>query len=658
MRWSVWIFILLLVACSAESAVSPTQNPPEPVAVATPVTVDMNTGIRSWNFRESRPSPPTSVLLEREDGFALDPNWQIAEIEYDYDWGGLGFYRDMPNEIIMRDGDTFIRNDQPLATKNIEAFIHSIARFHPSQRYVSGNGWTDDYPSHTIQITGVDGQTLVIMASSTGNPGDGPWNLIYNDHLYAQYDGAFGYGMAGIFDYSMRGTAEDRFGDMFGEFFSDTIAASPAVSFSTRGLPPQIEYGFDGLFPIADSFTYGVDTATGEIKGEIVGRRAYGEYEQKPIYDGTFAELNSLTLHPTTQNAVVCAIEPIVLANREEIEGDAAWRFRCPMGTVAEGTPYWYPIEAQLRDNDGNLVTLHGTLLGVGSHVRPPLQLPLPANLRTLLESNPSAAQLLAEHEYVSARYNTAIDPLPPHAIRSMDGEITFYGTVEINGILFPYQITTPFLITDNRLDTWDLTLAEIDSFVEGVATNPTTQLLIASHPNITFNLSYSKKIDLPRTVLNSYITQLTDVRTMACGDIRGITLPTSTAPLRTVGYYFGDGQSHLSGVFDAGEFYPYDAALHLDEEVPSVMLPPALGITEPLQVGYFRFNHNDFARWLRFGLDSESAPLEHILAYQTIAEVWGAEVLTHFEQPTWLVKELHTFHVTPSGDIQLVACE
>lgn len=360
MRWYIWILILWLVACGGESGISPEAPPLEVKPEPAIGTIAMNQGVDEWKFREMPLAPATSALIETETGFALDPNWQIAEIEYDYDWGGLGIHRDKPNQIVNRKGDAFIRNDQVIAIQTIEAFVHSIERFHPSQFYISGYRWTDDYPSHTIQITGVDGQQIVISASSTGNPGDGPWNLIYNGRLYAQYDGAFGYGMDGIFDYVMRGTDTE----MFGDIFSDTIEFTPAISFSTYNLPPQLEDGFEGLFPISDHFSYTADVTTGEIKGEIIGRIFYGEYEQEPIYSGTFAELHSITLLPNTSSAVACVIEPMTLPNRENKEGDAAWSFTCPMGVVAQGTPYLYPIEVQLQDNDGNPVTLNGTLSG------------------------------------------------------------------------------------------------------------------------------------------------------------------------------------------------------------------------------------------------------------------------------------------------------
>lgn len=276
------------------------------------------------------------------------------------------------------------------------------------------------------------------------------------------------------------------------------------------------------------------------------------------------------------------------------------------------------------------------------------------------MENNPSTAQLLAEHDYVSAKYNATIDPLPPHFLRSMGGEITFYGTVEIGGTPFPYQFTAPFLITDNRLEAWDLTPAEVTAFVESVAKNPTTQRLIAAHPKIIFKLAYSTGLELPRSFLNDYTPQLTDLRMAACGVMEGINRPTKSVPLRTVTYAFSDGDSYISGMIEGEEFYPYKATLRLGRDVPAVGLPPTLGIVEPLTVGNFDFNRNRFSEWVRFGLDPEITIPEQILAYQTIAEVWGATPLDqNIEQrPVWLLEEPYTFTFTPTGDIQLVPCE
>lgn len=183
MRRYLWIMLLWLVACRAESPPIPTPALAEAVPNSAPVRIGINQEGKAWYFQEAPPLPANSILIEETDGFALDPTWEIATIEYDYDWGGLGFYRDRANQRIIRNGDTFLRDEQPIAKADIENFILSISGFHPSQYYSAGTAWTDDYPSHAILVVGTDGQQLVIRSSSTGNPGDGPWNLIYNQQL-------------------------------------------------------------------------------------------------------------------------------------------------------------------------------------------------------------------------------------------------------------------------------------------------------------------------------------------------------------------------------------------------------------------------------------------------------------------------------------------
>lgn len=484
----------------------------------------------------------------------------------------------------------------------------------------------------------------------------------------------FGYGAAAIFDYQIRGTVEDSVAEMFSDtmearmadLLRDTVdyPATKTTVFSTGGLPSQLEFGFEGLFPIADSFSYDVDVANGEVKGEIIGRRDFGEFEGEAIYAGTFAELHHLTISPNTPDAIACSITPITLPNREDREGDAAWQFICPIGTEAEGTPYRYPITAEMVDNDGNLVTLNGTLWGVWNEQRPPLALALPANIRTALESNPDATQLLAEHQYVSAQYSAGLETTAPHTIKNAGGEVTFYGTVEINGLPFPYQVTTPFIITYNQLTHWGLTHEAFTSFIKEVATLTTTQQLIAAYPNVQLKLAYSTGIEMPYFGFNGYASsgydsrsQLSDLKMATCGAIPPVSSPHLDTPQYSVRYDFGDRKSVIKGMLQAGNFYPYEATLALGDGVPPVFLPAELNVEVPLTTGTFTFHYHDNWRWVRFGAE-QGATENQKIKYQHIAALWGAEALPGKGPQQWLIEEDFTLTITPAGALQLSSCE
>ncbi len=639
-------FAILLAACRAESIVPPTPTPapdvatPEsaPVPTSTPAPV-APTG--AWRFREPR-QVTTSALVEHDDGFMLDPNWQIAGVEYAYNWWGLSSQPNLENQIVQRDGAGYTRDGNTISSEAMEAFVQSVVRFQPTQSYLYGNSWTDDYPTHTIELTGEDGQQLLFISTSTGNPGDGPWNLVYNDKLYAQYDGAFGYGLEGIFDYEMRGTVADMFGR--------AADYEPEVHFSTSGLPRQLEYGFDGLLPIADSFTYRANVADGTITGSLFGRSSIGGWGSMVI--GTFTGLESMTL--STPEEVSCDAEFMEL---DDVVG-AAWTFTCPIPTARAEMPFLYPITIVLQNDKGVPAIVTGNLSGVWSNETRPLRLPLPPFIRKAFEAHPDAGTILARHEYAIAGYSASLEPEPPNAVRTLAGDITMFGTTLFEGQSVRYRLTTPFEVKSDGALVWHLSSADFDQLLSDTLALPETQTLLTRYPDTTLHVGYFPPLERQYRFMESYQNAMPPAHPAWCGGEP----PADADPtlVRAVGYRINDSDSILyGGIDEQGEFRASYAELLLGDGQPTVLFPAN---ETPLNEGYVALRRAAGWNSLTFGFDPSEATPERISRFEALAESIGA-VLNSTDQPAeeapqWWSNLAFTLEVTQDGNFELVACE
>jgi hypothetical protein len=636
------IFVVLVGACRPESILPPTPTPGAVVPDLTPVRTATPLATGVWQFREPRITP-NSALLENEDGFALVSDWQISEIEYVYQWWGLAPEPILESQSIRREGDDFIRNDDtPFTNEELQAFRESIVRFYPSQSIIAGNAWTDDYPSHTIQVTGENGEHLLFISTSTGNPGDGPWNLVYNDKLYAQYDGTFGNVLPTVF-VSQRGEP--------GATFFPGEEEANEVHFSTEGLPLQLEYGFDGLLPLAQSFVYRPNLANQTIEGSLVGRSSIGGFGNMVI--GTFPSLDSITL--ATPDPVECTTQSIEMNDAV----GAAWSFTCPVPSALAESPYLYPITIVLQNDKGVPVTLEGTLSGVWSTDYRTPRLPIPPYLREVLEADNDASDLLTSHDYALAGYSATLSATSPHELLNLYGDITLYGSTNYEGETIRYQVTTPMSIGENQMLQWELTSEALSHLITDTLNLPETRTLIVNDPDLVLHLGYLAPIEQEFRYMDSYYGAMPPAHPVWCdGESPAEEAPESTL-VRAVGYLLNGGNSLLYGGLNEENQLSFSYAdLNLGTDFSTVTFPN--GTT--LDIGYLNLRRSPMWNSLTFGMDPSEATPERIALFEELADHLGGELnysdSTPEEHPQWWVGEAFSLEITDTGDLRLIACE
>lgn len=543
---------------------------PQPGTPSVPTSSGPVTTFGVWKLWDPADPDAPALLEAGTDGYHLKPDWQIGSIEYVYGWWGLGAPGE-GHQLIKRDGSSYKRGNDTVPDEDVQTLIKALDRLYPTQLLLSHTAWTDDYPHWSVEITGSDGEHILLDSSSTGNPGNGPWNVLYNGRLYAQYDGSIGAALGKLFG----GRLAEKEGNPFGP------DPSGKVRFSSGGLPPQLIYGFWGLVPIASGFSYGTDPAKGEITGQVTGRSRIGRMQR-----GEIDKLSSVKLRPEGKDEVQCKIEDLP-------EGDpfapvTRWKFTCYVGVAQEGERYRIPISVEFGTEKGSTSQVAGELSGTwGSHEDLEINMPPPAEWSEALSTKASATDLLSDHYLSHLLYEGELDPAKP-SDATLRGEAILLGQSEVNGKRVKYTVGTPFVIEKRSFAYWELDRAILSSLLQSIGKLPTTTRVVQASPDTVINMWYAKDVP-PGERFQNYAGTRYQVKVNPCGQVPGAFLPSAGKPLLAFGY-------DLDRSFDRPDFVLIDGKpaisdldlFPLSPEPPSrkALLPAAFdtGTSRPFQ--------------------------------------------------------------------------
>ena len=421
--------VLLMVGCSSDSG-STTQG-------------KGSVTYMPWQFWDPA-DPDAPVLFEKGDaGYKLKSGWQADLVEYLYQWTGQGKQPD-DYQSIERDAAGYTLGGRSVPAADVDAFTGALDHLYPTQLLLSNQVRADDYPRWTVEVEGADGQHILVESSSTGNPGYGPWNVLYNGRLYAQYDGALGKAIGKLFGGRLADPKQEQAG-----------APDGYVSFSTGTLPPQLLYGFWGLVPISNGFRYSVDVADGNIYGQITGESADGKTADQ------VEKLMSVKLMPVDKTITDCKVQDVVQDNPGVPV--TRWRFTCQVNVGKQNSRYAFGISAQF--GNGEVVTreLTGGLYGAWvDSTNLELAMPLPAQLDAAFPANPGMKDLLTDNSLAPVTYKGKVLANNPMS-GELTGEAIFLGQTEAYSQSVRYSIGAPFVISNAQLTRWALNRATLD---------------------------------------------------------------------------------------------------------------------------------------------------------------------------------------------------
>jgi hypothetical protein len=637
-----WCGVGLMLALLMSSCKPETQPVPPAVVVQQAAQMPVLAG---WALRDARDPQVNEVVTGQGETYAIDPNWNIKSIHYLYKWWGLGDPV-FDYQAIEREGDQFKRGAEVVTTDDVQAFLKSINALYPSQMLLGGNSWTDDYPSWAIEIVGEDGRRVQLFSSSTGNAGDGPWNVLDNGRLYAQYDGSLAAPLSKLFT-SQRGEPAAAF--VPGGHQPNTTV------FGTTGFPEQMLYGFSGLLPIADGFGYTTNVVSGTLEGFVQGRSSIGGMGHMVI--GSVTGLTRVELTLPDGSPSPCTIDPVT----QNDPASAVWKFVCTPGAAQPDRPYRFPIAIELGTDKDEHFTTTGEVWGKWEAHPDSLYSPLSAEVQAALEANDAARDLLKDHIPAIALYQAEISMTPPLSGTVM-GEVVLLGSTTANGAPLRYTIGTPFTIENGQLTRWGLTRAALEKMLHAIEPLPLTQRILKAAPTAQLNMWYAEAGDDAKMFpsITGRASQY-GAALPACGSLATQQLPRSDEPLRAFG--FNNGWAYYMADFVLIDGKPVANELDLwpgrddRDGVLPLLLPEVFATTgQPTFRRVWVSNgFGDKERTLMLYLPEKMSPEERA-AYDKVARSLPGKLDQKYD--TWWEVSGATLAVNDEGKLEVAACQ
>ncbi|HKP54407.1 MAG TPA: hypothetical protein VJ183_17350 [Chloroflexia bacterium] len=473
-----------------------------------------HTGMSEWKVWDPMDPAAPALMEQGEKGYHLKQSWPVASIEFSYQWSGMGPWT-LSHQKVERRESEYTRDGVTVPTELVHAFLRSLDHLYPSNGTAGRRAWTDDDPSWTIEITGDDGNHVLVTSYSTGNPGHAPWNVLYNGRFYTQYDGSLAWPIDRLFPV---------FEDNPEAGYYPNGEDAHAVIFGKGSYLPQLGYGFWGLHPFSDDFRYEADSEHRTIHGKVWNPNSTGEF-------GEIKQVNSVELQVGGEK---------LACNIKRDDPVTKWwtykEFSCTLGKVTIGEVYRYPITIRLATDTGREVKLTGELWGTWGVDRNYLHLPPSAELSGPLSRNDDINNLLADHILLQAFYRGDIISNEPLEGK-FSGEMTFLGKTDIAGMPLRYTVGTRFIIEGGEFKYWTLNRTALRNLLTQVKSLPLTRRLSKIDSSLIINLWYAGS---PPSSLSGTFESNTgqyNAKVNPCGDIPGGIFPSEEHPLQAFNY-------------------------------------------------------------------------------------------------------------------------
>jgi hypothetical protein len=521
-----------------------------------------------WQLAPAADPDAPTILGEVDGRFGLRPEWQVLSIEFLYKWWGLG-EPVLNHQIIERKGVEYKLGETSIAQADVQALVRALSSLYPTQMELGGYAGTDNYPSWAVELTGIDGQHMLLTSASTGNPGKGPWNILHNGRLYAQYDGSLAAPLGKLF--------KSEEGEPLASY-SPGGREPGKVVFSSQGLPRQLLYGFWGLLAISDGFSYTADATKTEIRGQIIGSSRIGSMKI-----GQIKTLARLQLSAGNEE-VSCQVN--LLPEGDPWTATTAWEFTCPLKGVNEGDRYRYPVKAIFGKEGGGSIEVDGGLWGTwhAASNQNYVLLPPPPEIEVALAEHPMAKVLLQDHILGGTRYSATLNGDAPLE-GTRQGEAILFGQTKFGDRTVRYTIGAQMRIEDGKLTYWDLDRKAVSEAVGRIVGLPLTQRVLGSDPRAVINIWHAAGAPSgEKSTTLDYGMDAYGVQVNSCGTIPGGAFPTVGKPLQAFDFnsypYFPD-YGRVPFVLIDGQAVVSDLVLFPAQEDPArqVLLPDNLDV-------------------------------------------------------------------------------
>jgi hypothetical protein len=471
----------------------------------------------SWLILDPRDPSLPELIIPAGESYRLNPNWQVASLEYallhlGYPSGWFDHQR------LERDGDSFRWGTTVVDNVTIQALLAGMRDLHPTANTLAGPTGADNYTRMTLEITGVNGEQVLLFYQT----GRSPWNVLYNGRLYVQHSQAVVEPLAALLATQPALPATS--------LFRVDHSEDPVV-FSTINQPPQLRYGFTGLLYVADNFHYQTEAETATIQGYVESRSSHG----RSLSNAIIAGLHRVELTRPDGSVTSCPIEEMYISELRQTQ----WHFTCVLGRSSMSGHYEYPVRLFIEAAESEIVEVEGVLQGLWHSEAAAMIVPPPAKLASAFADHDLIQDLLVDHTLAQIDYAARIEADNP-AAGTFVGEAVLLGQTGRPGSITRYTIATPFAVEDGVVTTWNLTRSALNEMIAEIEALPLTRRVVAAAPNAVVNLWYAEWERLPAIGNDHLFTnQPTNytITLLPCGSFPGQSFPGSSRPLRAFSF-------------------------------------------------------------------------------------------------------------------------
>ncbi len=455
---------------------------PSPIPTVTPTLIYQPDPVSFENSGEWRFTKPyvfkdwPELIVPDGDTFKLIDGLKVESIELSYQW--FGHIDDIVSSYkqIRRIGDTYKLAGEVVLEEKIENLVNSIKDLHLVPQTVSSYALTDDYPIWAIEITSENGERILLTSRSNSIP-FAPWNIIYNGHVYAQYDGDVFAPLVDLFKID-----EDQ--AMTYSFYRNL--ERDVVIVNSNRLPSPLNDGFLGLLIMHRAIDFEANASAGEIIGTLNGPISINRFRDS--ITGFVTDLKEVTLEKNDHSKVNCSIKTL---ENEYNPSSVKWSFICPAEAPNVVGSYLYSVKLSFRTDKGERVTSEGILFGDWNRGILIPQVVFPPEIQKILDSYEPYNVLRKNHEILLLGFDAKVDIVKGRLDDAFSADILLLGQVAWGGMTIPYTLMTSLSIENGNIVRWDIDPYELQTLLTDVLRQPITRNILNHEQDAVLNLYY-----------------------------------------------------------------------------------------------------------------------------------------------------------------------
>jgi hypothetical protein len=448
---------------------------PTPAPLSQPVEMMDGSSFESWQVFGAMDDQSPDLFVKKGDSFSLDPDWQVERVEFVYKWWGNADPV-MDYQSIFPAGTSFTHSSgKSVSRETLDEFLDALVDLQPEPGLLNSLTHADDFHAWYIEISGEDGETVLVQSTSNSREDGAPWNVYYNGHYYAYFGDKLLPAIQMVFPHEPY------------EYKVDFIEEIPSykVVFNveregTQGFPT-----FTGLLPLRGDFNY---IAGVEDDGLFLFIRSEGMAGFIPdVAESVITSVSRVEVTTTEDPRLRCNISD----SRTSFLGEG-WTVTCPVEQPEGESAFSLPVLIQFSTADGRSLTTKGVLSSYWGYESSIVPSVLPEWMADALARDPQASTLWADHVLYDLNFIGSVRKAQS-VMETYYGEAILLGETQWQGKTLRYTVSTPFEFNKYKLTRWSLTREDVDDMLRKLTSENLAKVALGAQEDAVLNLFFSR---------------------------------------------------------------------------------------------------------------------------------------------------------------------